>query len=109
MEVQYDQEPFARPRYGYIVTAGRHEEQRSRISFLPLHQGSLESEENPFSYLAGMDKRNAHRGVPNHFLRPGLGFPRILLLRNSARSGLLLGRTGLFPPDRASPWVPPDR
>jgi hypothetical protein len=46
MEVQYDQEPFARPRYGYIVMEGRHEEQRGRISFVPLHKGCLESEEN---------------------------------------------------------------
>ena len=28
MEVQYDQEPFARPRYRDIVTEARHEEQR---------------------------------------------------------------------------------
>ena len=46
MEVQYDQEPFARPRYGYIVTEGRHEEQRDRIGFIPRHKGSLESQEN---------------------------------------------------------------
>jgi len=28
MEVQYDQEPFARPRYRDIVTEARHEEQQ---------------------------------------------------------------------------------
>jgi hypothetical protein len=28
MEVQYDQEPFARPRYGCIVLEARHEGQR---------------------------------------------------------------------------------
>jgi hypothetical protein len=31
MEVHYDQEPFARPRYGYIVTEVRHEEQQGEI------------------------------------------------------------------------------
>ncbi len=28
MEVQYNQEPFTRPRYGYIVTDAGHGEQR---------------------------------------------------------------------------------
>src|SRR6266849_5598198 len=31
MEVQHDQEPFARPRYRCIVTEARHEEQRGEI------------------------------------------------------------------------------
>jgi hypothetical protein len=31
MEVQYDQEPFARPRYAYIVTNAGHEEQRGQL------------------------------------------------------------------------------
>jgi hypothetical protein len=55
MEVEYDQEPFARPRYGYIVTEGRHEEQRGRIGFIPLHKGSLESEENLAIFFPGRD------------------------------------------------------
>jgi hypothetical protein len=35
MEVQYNQEPFARPRYGYIVTDAGHGEQRVEQQFLP--------------------------------------------------------------------------
>jgi hypothetical protein len=31
MEVQYDQKPFTRPRYGCIVSEARHEEQRNEI------------------------------------------------------------------------------
>ena len=35
MEVQYDQEPFARPRYRDIVTEARHEEQRGETKTHP--------------------------------------------------------------------------
>ncbi len=53
MEVQYDQEPFARPRYGYIVTDAGHEEQRvEQKSAMPPHRGKERLSAAPRVWLA---------------------------------------------------------
>ena len=53
MEVQYDQEPFARPRYGCIVSEARHEGQRGEIKRALPFLGAALGERPGFDRLAG--------------------------------------------------------
>ena len=66
MEVQYDQEPFARPRYRDIVTEARHEEQRGEtkrleVSWLRTKEASNWKRTWSLSFLTATDTRNLRR------------------------------------------------
>lgn len=94
MEVPYDQEPFARPRYGHIVTDAGHEEQRKikRYEFHASAQRKPRIGRERGHFLYDRDGHKEYAADVDAFatryacLRPGSGIPRNLVAFASAHA-----------------------